>query len=126
MEPKLLAVLQNCDVATASIQEIAKSVKTAALFGSLGNTEEAFEMFIKLALGADTSTLQGMLEVGKCTMAWRACREKHLVEVRDAAQRSMTSLPPQLSDEDLDVCKRAFEAQYKLSLIHISEPTRRS
>ena len=54
MEPKLLAVLQNCDVSTASIQEIAKSVKTAALFGSLGNTEAAFEKFIKMALTLDT------------------------------------------------------------------------
>ena len=54
MEPKLLAVLQNCEVELGHIQELAKIVKTTALFGNLGSDEKAFEVFMKVALKIDT------------------------------------------------------------------------
>ena len=111
MDPRFLAMLSQGRVAKAHMDALGEAdCDSAALFGHVASTEIKFLAFIKglLLLDPDARPLDA-IPVAKLTLVWEACRKRTEVEQEADARRAVDHLPPQLSIEDHQAAREAFE-----------------
>lgn len=84
---------------------------SAALFGGIAKEEKDFFAFLKEVLEVDPETkVADFILRSKLTNLCGSCKVWAEVESRHAAERALRRLPPQVSVDDLDVVRAAYEA----------------
>ena len=111
LDPRFSAMLSQAKISKALMDILGDAdVESAAIFGHLARSEENFLELLKsvLNLDADTRPLDA-IPIAKLTLVWEACRKRTEVEQEASARRPIDHLPPQLTLEDHQTAREAFE-----------------
>lgn len=111
IEPRFLAILQQCDVAEKEMVALVNTkVLSAGLFGHIAKDEDGVIAFLKATCNIDVEQrAEDWIIRSQLLMAWESCRTRGQVEIKEAAQRAVCQLPPQLALGDHERARKAFE-----------------
>ena len=125
LDPRFLAMLSQAKIEDAICTTLGdKGYDTAELFGSFP-TEVAFRSFCKRILKVDPETEDDdILRYSRLSIVYKACMARTEVENKERVERAVAQLPPQLTENDYDTARRAYEADLGYELPEHLVPSR--
>ena len=126
LDPRFSAILSQTGVAETHWDTLGtKKCYTAALFGSLASSETGIHAVLKRILSLDPNNSdEDLLEQGRLTIVWEACKARTTVEIRERIERSVAQLAPQITEADFENSRRAHEAELGYELAEHLVPSR--
>ena len=125
LDPRFLAMLSQAKIEDTTCTTMGdKGYTTAELFGSFP-TELAFRSFCKRILKVDPETEDDdILRYSRLSIVYKACLARSEVENKERVERAVAQLPPQLTENDFDTARRAYETTLGYELPEHLVPSR--